>query len=220
MVYRSAMRLYAVADIHAKPERLQRVQESVRRYAPDVLLVAGDINNYIQPRAAFKHLNAMGIPVLIVLGNSDRAWHERCLPEYIHLSTLNERKVSLNGLVFAGISGTLPLPFRSRLRLFEKKMVERMRRLVCAETILVVHPPPLGTCDRVLGRLSAGSRAVAQIIAACTPRIVFCGHIHEDRGMAMVGRTLVINCSMGASGSGVVVDLDPLDPSSAPVVVM
>jgi len=112
------------------------------------------------------------------------------------------------------------LPFRSRLRLFEKKMVERMRRLVCAETILVVHPPPLGTCDRVLGRLSAGSRAVAQIIAACTPRIVFCGHIHEDRGMAMVGRTLVINCSMGASGSGVVVDLDPLDPNSAPVVVM
>jgi len=49
---------------------------------------------------------------------------------------------------------------------------------------------------------------------------VLCGHIHEDTGMAAVGDTLVINCSIADSQYGAIVDFDDRDPGRAPVVRM
>jgi len=34
-----------------------------------------------------------------------------------------------------------------------------------------------------------------------------CGHIHEDPGVMMLGRTTVVNCSLGRRGEGAVIDL-------------
>ncbi len=42
----SAMRIYAVADIHGKPEKITLVREKTEDLKPDALVVAGDITNY------------------------------------------------------------------------------------------------------------------------------------------------------------------------------
>ena len=42
----SAMRIYAAADIHGKPEKIALVREKTEDLKPDALVVAGDITNY------------------------------------------------------------------------------------------------------------------------------------------------------------------------------
>ncbi len=43
----SAMRIYAVADIHGKPEKIALVREKTEALKPDALVVAGDITNSV-----------------------------------------------------------------------------------------------------------------------------------------------------------------------------
>ena len=56
------MLIYAVADIHGKPERLSLIRKKINDTAPDVLVVAGDITGYIRPVPTIEALNNM--PVL------------------------------------------------------------------------------------------------------------------------------------------------------------
>lgn len=214
------MRIYAVADIHAKPSRIERVRAGVKEHAPNVLVVAGDICSYVRPRYVYSHLNDMGIPVLTVRGNSDRLWHERCLHRYENVTSLHMREVIIRGFAFSGISGSVPVPFRTRIAFREKALLEKAASSISAETILVVHPPPYGTLDRVLGRISAGSKGVAGLVAACMPRLVLCGHIHEDTGIENIGGTLVVNCSMSESVNGAVIDFDRAGGENRPVAKM
>ena len=212
------MRVYAVADIHAKPELIGRVRRAVADHFPDVVVVAGDINNYANPHAAFGPLDNLGIPVLAVRGNTDLSWHDRCFSRYANITSLHLHRIQIQGISFAGISGTVPVPFRSRIRLFEKALLRAAAKKICPQTVLVVHPPPYGTLDRVLGRLSAGSRGVAAVVSACNPKVVLCGHIHEDAGARRLGDTLVVNCSIGSSGSGAVLDFGKVDEAGFPVI--
>lgn len=214
------MRLYAVADIHAKPERLDRVHSNVRAHAPDILVIAGDIGNYVNPHAVFTALNKLGIPVLAVRGNSDPAWHEKAFARYPNITSLHMKRAAIGGLFFAGISGTIPVPFRSRIRFFEKALLREAAALIDPETILVVHPPPYGSLDRVLGRLNAGSKGASSLMAGTMPRMVLCGHIHEDAGMKQVGNTLVVNCSISKAAGGALIDFDDLRKNGPPVVTL
>ncbi len=214
------MRLYAVADIHAKPSRIERLRAGVREHDPDVLVVAGDICNYVNPHRVFSLLNEIGIPVLAVLGNSDRPWHERCLVRYENITSLHMRQIHIGGFSFSGISGAVPIPFRTRVALREKALFEKAARIISSETILVVHPPPYGTLDRVIGRLCAGSKGVARLVAARMPRVVLCGHIHEGTGIKKIGSTLVVNCSIADAANGAVIDFDGPDGKTAPAARM
>ena len=212
------MRVYAVADIHAKPGLIDRVRSAVAEYAPDVVVVAGDINNYANPHAAFGPLDNLRVPVLAVRGNTDLSWHERLFSRYASITSLHLNRIQIRGVPFTGISGTVPVPFRSRIRFFEKALLRAAEKQICSQTVLVVHPPPYGTLDRVLGRLSAGSRGVAALVSSCRPKVVLCGHIHEDAGALLLGDTLVVNCSIGRSGSGAVLDFGGVDEAGYPAV--
>jgi Icc-related predicted phosphoesterase len=101
------MRLYTVADIHGRPERLATVRRVLQAYRPAGVILAGDILGWRSRRNTLAALRQIPVPVLAV---------------------------------------------------------------VC------------------------------------------CGHIHQRPGSRRVGRTLVINCSMGWRGAGAIVDLEPGAP--------
>ncbi len=80
--------------------------------------------------------------------------------------------------------------------------------------ILVCHGPPYGLLDKVTGKFGApkswhgkhaGSKVVLDYIKKYQPRYVLCGHIHEGKGKAKIGKTTVYN--VGFSGDYVVVDV-------------
>ena len=56
------MRLLAVADLHARAARLDRLAAAVERLAPDAVVVAGDITAYLEPDPiGAEHQNGRGL---------------------------------------------------------------------------------------------------------------------------------------------------------------
>ncbi len=202
------MRIYGVADLHARPDRMDRVRRNIYEYGPDVLVIAGDMTSCRHPAAVLEKLKRLPVPVLAVRGNTDRKRMETLFDAYPNIFSLHLKQIQVSGISFSGVSGTIPVPFRSRIGLRQKHVMQQAKALVDRESVFVTHPPPYGTLDRVMGRFHAGARAVAALIAERSPRLVLCGHIHEDYGHAVIGRTHVVNCNMAGCRQGVLVDME------------
>jgi Icc-related predicted phosphoesterase len=202
------MRIYAVADIHAKKYRLELIRKNVEQHSPDVLVVAGDSANYFNPEPVFRELNSLPVPVLAVRGNTDPRSANRILKNGSNLYNLHLNPMTVNEIRFVGVGGTIPIPFKSRLCLLETRLIRKLKECLTPETVLVAHPPPYGILDRVLGRFSAGSNAVFSILKGSPPKLFICGHIHETPGVVSYNGTEVVNCTMGKKSAGALIEYD------------
>lgn len=203
------MLIYAAADIHGHPQRIRRLTRQIDAHRPDILLLAGDISRRRQPEVMLDELNHLGLPVLLIRGNSDSRKLDRLLDSFPRLRSIHLSAARIDGVEIVGVGGTLPLPFHSRIGLNETESVNRVSALLTARSVLVVHPPPYGFRDRVLGKFHAGSRAVRALVDGFSPALVICGHIHEQTGVETIGRTTVVNCAMaGRSGAGALIRYD------------
>jgi len=200
------MLIYAVSDIHGSPEKLSKIRRNVAEHDPDVLVVAGDMTNYHGHRRVVSGLNDMGPDVLAVRGNSDLPVVDRLLRAFPRTESLHLKETVLKGVRFTGVSGAIPVPFRTRLRWIERPVLEQMMGLVQEQSILVAHPPPWGTLDEVMGKFHAGCRGLEEVVRKRQPRMLICGHIHERPGTAQLGKTLVVNCNMGTRRAGAMID--------------
>lgn len=203
------MKIYAVADIHARSHRLENIRAGIAELQPDCVIIAGDMISYFRPGPVFSVLDALTVPVFVVRGNSDPAYLEKHLKRLSNVASLHARKTVFKEVPLVGISGAIPVPFRSRIRFLEKGLFARIKPLVGQDTILVVHPPPYGMRDRVGGKVSAGSKGVRSLVEETRPAVVICGHIHEDAGIDRLGATLVVNCCMTGKNRGALITLEP-----------
>lgn len=201
------MRIYAVADIHARIRKIRLILDTILKHKPDVLVIAGDITNIVNPVPILARLNQIPVPVLAIRGNTDLARVENLIGRYPNITSLHLKQITMNGVNFAGVSGTFPLPFHSRIALREGPIRQQLEPLVKKDTVLVAHPPPYGVLDEVMGRFHAGSRALYDIISKGQPRLMICGHIHERPGTALIGKTRVVNCAMARTGAGAMIEL-------------
>jgi hypothetical protein len=202
------MRIYAVADIHGKAERLDIIRANLRKYRADVLVAAGDIANYGSGRAVLAALNDLGVKVMVVRGNTDWPGLEDRCNAFSRLVSLNLQATTFHGCHFTGVGGTVPLPFRSQIALRENRSLEALAALVRPESAVVVHPPPRGTLDRVMGRWPAGSAGLAIFVRRFQPALLICGHIHDRAGNGRIGRTVVVNATMGGEQQGALIDFE------------
>ena len=202
------MRIYAVADIHGRHERIELISDNIEKFKPEVLVVAGDITNYGRPVETLAQLNEMPVPILAVRGNTDPARIEKLLEQYPKISPLHLKEVNLNGIGFVGVSGTVPIPFSSRLSWREGRVREKVDPLLNRHSVLVAHTPPWGTLDEVFGKFHAGCKSLHTIVSKHQPGLLICGHIHEKPGTALVGKTLVVNCNMGQRRGGAMIEFD------------
>lgn len=201
------MRILAVADLHGRQDRITALAAPIAALKPDVLVVAGDIGGRFRPRPTLKRLDALPLPVLVVRGNADPARTERLFSAYPNLVALHLAPFACRGVTFVGLSGTLPVPGGSRIRLREKRLLRTAWALVDERTVLVAHPPPYGLLDEAFGRWHAGSRGLLRLVDACRPALLLCGHIHERPGAVRRGRTLVVNCTAAGGRGGALVDI-------------
>jgi len=201
------MRLFAAADLHGKRQRFTAVIEGQRQSRADAVVLAGDILNYGRGRPFLSMLEELPVPVFVVRGNSDPVRLERWAAASRNVHSLHLNAVPFQGIALAGISGTLPIPFRSRAGWRETRHLKHLASLVGSRSILVAHPPPYGCCDQVMGRFSAGSRGLRRLVRAASPQVMICGHIHEAAGVAHLGDTLVVNCALGHGRRGALIEL-------------
>ena len=203
------MKIYAVADIHARSHRLENIRAGIAELQPDCVIIAGDMISYFRPGPVFSVLDALAVPVFAVRGNSDPSYLEKHLKRLSNVASLHARKIVFKAIPLVGISGAIPVPFRSRIRFLEKGLFARIKPLVDQDTVLVVHPPPYGVRDRVGRKVSAGSKGVRTLVEETRPAVVICGHIHEDAGIDRLGATLVVNCCMTGKNRGALITLEP-----------
>ncbi|HWQ18517.1 MAG TPA: metallophosphoesterase [Methanotrichaceae archaeon] len=70
----------------------------------------------------------------------------------------------------------------------------------CDWRIVVTHQPPRGDLGRIYNGEISGCASLVKFLNDCKPDLLICGHIHEARGMADMGRTKVVN--VGEMGRG------------------
>ncbi len=202
------MRIYAVADIHGRSDKITLIRSNTLQLNPDVLVVAGDITNYTGSAGILAQLNDISVPVLAVRGNTDLPRVENLLENFQNISPLHLKQVTIDSTPFVGVSGCIPIPFSSRICLNQVQVFEILKPLIKSNSVLVAHPPPRGTLDEVLGRFHAGCRILTKAIKICRPMLMICGHIHERSGSDFIGKTLVVNCALGKNHAGAMIELD------------
>jgi putative phosphoesterase len=211
------MRIYAVADIHGKSDRIALVKEKLPHIKPDALIIAGDITNYSNSAAVIEQFNDMPVPVLAIRGNTDLPKVDRLLDHYPNTTSLHLTEYKIEDIGFVGVSGTIPVPFNSRIAICEKKIMTALSTRINEKSVLVAHPPPRGILDQVFGRFHAGCRRLYQLVLQNQPKLLLCGHIHEAPGVASIGKTQVVNCCVTRFSKGAQVDFDS---DGSPEIIM
>ena len=199
------MKIYAVADIHARQQRLDCITANVKQLSPDLVVVAGDLTSYRASPFVVQRLAGLSVPVFAVRGNTDRKMVSRQIRRSPGVSSSYLPPTPHQPFALVGLNGTLPIPFRSRIALKETRILRDISPLVNSKTILVVHTPPWGILDEVMGKFHAGSKNLLAFIRRKEPLMLLCGHIHERPGVKQLGKTCIVNCTMGHGSQGALI---------------
>jgi len=200
------MRIYAVADIHGSQYRLNIILEKISDLKPDLVVVCGDITQFGPADVAKYFLDQIPTDTIAVHGNIDPDNIGEGIfdskAEYIHL-----KEVTIHGVRFIGIGGGLGV-LDSNILIDAAGKEKPLGELLNSSSVLVTHVPPYNTMDRVFIGQHAGNKDLRELIDEFHPRLVICGHIHENPGVMKVGNTTVVNCSIGKKSAGASIDLN------------
>ena len=193
------MKILAVADIHGSQYRLNIVLKNIERYAPDLVVICGDITQFGPSDVAKNFLDQIPVETLAIPGNIDTDEVSDGINDS-KATNIDKKRVRKKGINFVGIDGVSP---NDVVQFFTTN-----KNILDKTSVLVTHVPPYNTQDKIFLGMHGGSKELREIIDKYTPRLVLCGHIHEDPGYMKIGKTLVVNCSMGKRGEGAIIDMN------------
>lgn len=191
------MKILAVADIHGAQFRLNLVLKNIDRLSPDLVVMCGDITQFGPGEIATNFLNQIPIDTLAITGNIDSSEVGEGIDKS-KATRIEMKKVVKKGIPFIGMSRDI----QNQLKTIEKN------KLINDACVIVSHEPPYGAQDKVFLGMHAGSKTLMEIVEKYKPRLVLCGHIHENPGYSKIKNTIVINCSMGKRGEGALIEIN------------
>jgi Icc-related predicted phosphoesterase len=199
------MRILAVADLHGAQYRLNLVLQNITTYSPDLVIICGDITQFGPGELATNFLNQIPVQTLAVAGNIDTFDVDDGI-NASHATNLDKRCIIIHDIPFIGIGREIPSSLPTLL-IDDDAKKKPLKQLLKPPSVLVTHYPPYKTQDRIFIGTHGGSKELRSLIDTYNPRLVFCGHIHEDPGMTTVGDTTVVNCSMGKRTEGALIEM-------------
>jgi Icc-related predicted phosphoesterase len=191
------MKILAAADIHGSQFRLNLILDNIKQYSPDIVIICGDITQFGPGELAKTLLDQIEIETFAITGNIDTPDVAVGIDQSNATSIEMKRKIK-NKIPFVGINGVNPDDFKD----FEEK------KLIDSNSVLITHVPPYGAQDKIFLGMHGGSKELREIVDKYKPRLVLCGHIHEDPGISKIGNTTVVNCSMGKRGEGALIEIN------------
>lgn len=189
-----------VSDFHGSLEASRQAASKAEQIHADVVIVSGDITDFGSVQNARQLLSPLAelqLPVLFVPGNCDP-------PSLAEINLKNARCIhgscaTYNNVMFAGVGGGPISPFNTPFEMTEDQIMKVLNQSFrqCQPKpwrILVSHTPPKNTkLDAAFSGEHVGSSSLRQYIEKKQPSIVFCGHIHEARGIDNIGNTVIVN---------------------------
>jgi Icc-related predicted phosphoesterase len=195
------MKIVATADIHGAQYRLNILLDSIEKYHPDLVVICGDITQFGPGDIARNFLDQIPVDVFAVPGNIDTPDVGPAISES-KATNLHLQKVNYRGVSFVGINGVDSSEVSAFLSDEDKK------EWITSETVLVSHVPPFGYQDKVFFSKHSGSKELREVVDRYHPRLMLCGHIHENPGITETKESMIINCSMGKRGAGALIDIN------------
>ncbi len=213
------MKLLVVSDFHGSIEAAYKTTAKANKTEADVIIVCGDITHFGSVEDAEKvlaPLTALGSPVLFVAGNCDPS--QLAEAQIKGAVNLHEQCHRLDTVSFMGLGAAPSSRFYSWFEMSEVKILNALVRTAdrCSESgplVVVSHTPPKGTkVDMAFCKIHAGSASLRTFIEKRKPNIVFCGHIHEAKGVDRIGDTIIVNPGPVRHGNCAIADLgDKID---------
>lgn len=192
------MRIVAISDTHNLHHQLEVPVGDLLLHAGDVSIkgTEEEVQDFLSWFAAQPHPYKV-----FIAGNHDfyfehksSAQIQAILPKGVHY--LNEELIEIKGLKIWG-SPITPIPRRQWA--FNKTRGEAIQQhwdlIPEGLDILMVHGPPKGILDTILDGSMVGCENLRQTLQHKKPKVMLCGHIHENRGQRQVKETLFINAS-------------------------
>ncbi len=168
-------KLLHITDIHCNTEKLA---ETLSKEDYDLVVATGDFE-CLEP---LEILEQTGANVIAVPGNMDPPHVIRRLKDLEWSIDGVTRQV--NGMVYAGVGGVDP--GHSTEKLVKSTKGEKI-------DVILTHYPPKGILDKTIFGIHIGLAKIRKLIETTSPRLVLAGHVHEARGVARLGNTLIIN---------------------------
>jgi uncharacterized protein len=188
------MRLLAFSDLHRDLDGARSLVERSANY--DVVVAAGDFaNQHSGLEETIEALAAIETPTILVPGNNETedALREACAG-WSAATVLHGESTEIAGVGFFGLGAGVPTtPWDWSFDLTDDEAAGSLDG--CSEgSVLIVHSPPYGHCDRSSAGDHLGSHAILDAIALKQPPLALCGHIHEAWGeRSQVGPTEIAN---------------------------
>lgn len=196
------LRLLVLSDIHSDSSVIHKIYEEASEEEITALIICGDLTHFgslTQAGEILKGLTELGLSVLFIPGNCDPKELATIQSVYSAIN-IHGRYREMEDLGFLGIGGSPFTPFRTSFEMSENKMKKILDETYInsnngkKKLILISHSPPINTkVDLTSSGIHAGSRAVREFVETEKPFLVLCGHIHEAKGIDMIGSTLIVN---------------------------
>ncbi len=211
------MRILGMADLHGRAEMLPPLGDA----DPDLIAFCGDLHNLEsadRARSAAEELAGLGPTVLIVPGNTDpkeiaaEIWREAGLG-MIHAGSHRHGDCGFVGFGGIAIRDLRLREDANRYYHTEDEVLESLTRLYgdisdSRRKIVLTHQPPRNSRDRTYRGERIGSVGLRRFVEERQPDLLICGHIHEDRGVAEIGSTKVVNVGEMRRGYAAVIELN------------
>lgn len=203
-----------MSDFHGSLETSKRTVEKVRNINADIVLICGDITHFGSVKEAeeiLAPLITLNKPVLYVPGNCDPA--QLAENQINGAINVHGRCHTIKAVSFIGIGGAPASPFYSWFELSETQIKNTLDQAadLCSSLLVAVisHAPPKDTAvDLAFSKVHAGSTGLRAFIEERKPSVVFCGHIHEARGVDRIDNTIIVNPGPVRHGNCAVAELD------------
>ena len=188
------MKILAFVDLHGSMGVLKKLASVAKKEKVEYIVCAGDITIFSENmQQIVSKLDELGIPVIMTHGNhEEESTLRRVCERTKNVKFLHKEVLETNGYVFMVYGGG---GFSIKDPGFEKWSNQAMKKISEGKKIiLVTHAPPYGTkLDLILDQ-SAGSKSIRQFIKLVQPKLVICGHLHENFGIKdRIDKTRIIN---------------------------
>jgi len=176
------MKLLAFTDLHANLTALRRIEQTVKREKPDILVNLGDFTVFEQNiDAVCKRIAKLHKKQLVLHGNHEEEATAALMAKMHDWTFCHNKLVEIDGITFVGFGGG---GFSSEEPEFTRFVRRNESKLKKAETIvLLTHQPPYRTpLDHLYGDY-VGNRTFTKFIKQHkNVKLALSGHIHETTG--------------------------------------
>lgn len=185
------MKLFAFVDTHGNLSKINALKEKSK--GADLVICAGDLTMFESNLNGFlKVLDGLGPRVLIVHGNHEEelTLKRACKPQP-KIFDIHKEIFKTKDYVFMGFGGG---GFSMVDEEFENLEEKFKKHLKDNSTVLIVHGPPYGTALDYLDNRHVGNKSYRDFIIKYHPKLVICGHLHENAGKKdKIGDSIIVN---------------------------